>query len=53
MAKQGNSEELIYRRKSDSRWVGRSSMNDGKHKTILGKTRTGSWSEPTSFNERS
>ncbi|MFL5629584.1 MAG: tyrosine recombinase XerC [Ktedonobacteraceae bacterium] len=39
MAKRGNGEGSIYRRKSDGRWTGSISLDDGKRKVIYGKTR--------------
>lgn len=40
MAKRGNGEGSIYRRKSDGKWTGSVSLDDGKRKVIYGKTRT-------------
>lgn len=40
MAKKGNGEGSIYRRKSDGKWTGSVSLDDGKRKVIYGKTRT-------------
>jgi integrase len=40
MAKRGNKEGSIYRRKSDGKWTGSISLENGKRKVIYGKTRT-------------
>ncbi|HTK06309.1 MAG TPA: site-specific integrase [Ktedonobacteraceae bacterium] len=39
MAKRGNGEGSIYRRKSDGKWTGSVSLDDGKRRVIYGKTR--------------
>lgn len=39
MAKRGNGEGSIYRRKSDGKWVGSISLNNGERKVIYGKSR--------------
>jgi len=39
MAKRGNGEGSIYQRKSDGKWVGSISLENGKRKAIYGKTR--------------
>src|SRR5487761_1786948 len=39
MAKRGNGEGSIYQRKSDGKWVGGISLENGKRKVIYGKTR--------------
>ena len=40
MAKRGNGEGSIYRRKSDGKWTGSVTLDDGKRKVIYGKTRS-------------
>jgi integrase len=39
MSKRGNKEGSIYRRKSDGKWTGSISLDNGKRKVIYGKTR--------------
>lgn len=40
MAKRANGEGSIYQRKSDGKWVGSISLEDGKRKVFYGKTKT-------------
>ena len=40
MAKRGNGEGSIYRRKSDGKWTGSVTLEDGNRKVIYGKTRS-------------
>jgi integrase len=39
MGRRGNNEGSIFQRKSDSKWVGKISMEDGTRKTFYGNTR--------------
>jgi integrase len=39
MGRRGNNEGSIFQRKSDGKWVGKISMEDGTRKTFYGKTR--------------